>query len=143
MLIQQISVFIENKPGRMAEILEVLAESKIDISALSLADTSDFGILRLIVDQPEAAMLALKESGVVVKSTEVLAVSMDDQPGGLAGVLRTIADAGLSVEYMYAFVGKLDGKALVVLRLDHPENAMATLRDAGLAVMDAKDVYRL
>lgn len=143
MLIQQISVFIENKAGRLAEALEVLAQNKIDISALSLADTSDFGILRLIVDKPDEAMKALREHGVIVKSTEVLAVSMDDQPGGLAGVLRAVSDAGLFIEYMYAFVGKLDGKALVVLRLDQPEAAIETLRKAGLAVMDAKDVYRL
>ena len=143
MLIQQISVFIENQPGRLAEVTDVLAESTVDITALSLADTSDFGILRLIVDKPDAAQMALKEAGLIVKSTEVLAVAMDDQPGGLSAVLHTISNAGISVEYMYAFVSKTDGKAVVVMRVDNLESAMTVLKKDRNSTVSARDIYNM
>lgn len=143
MLIQQISVFIENQPGRLTEVADVLAQSKVDITALSLADTSDFGILRLIVDQPEEARKALTDNGFIVKSTDVLAVAMDDRPGGLASVLRTIKDAHISIEYMYAFVGKQDGKAVVVLRVSDLDGAAAALQNDSKASVSARDIYNL
>lgn len=143
MLIQQISVFIENQPGRLTEVADLLAQSKVDITALSLADTSDFGILRLIVDQPDVAQQALREGGFIVKSTEVLAVAMTDQPGGLASVLKTIADAGISIEYMYAFVGKQDGKAVVVMRVNDLEGAVASLKNDGKTLVSARDIYNM
>ena len=143
MLIEQISVFIENQPGKLSEVTDILAQHQIDISALSLADTSDFGILRLIVDKPELAHQVLTEQGMVVKQTRVLAVSMADRPGGLAGVLRRITDSGLSIEYMYAFVGKQDGKAVVVMRVNNPEAALEALSKADGAVGNPRDIYRL
>ena len=143
MLIKQISVFIENRPGSLANVTEALAASQVDIIALSLADTSEFGILRLIVDKPDEAKTALREAGLIVKSSDVLAVAMDDRPGGLAGVVRLIADAGLSIEYMYAFVGKKDGKAVVVVRVNNLEAAMTALNKDGSTIVTARDIYNL
>ena len=143
MLISQISVFVENKPGHLCEVTDILAESKVDITALSLADTSDFGILRLIVDKPDVAQMALREKGFIVKSTDVLAVAMDDQPGGLTSVLHTINTANISIEYMYAFVGKRDGKAVVVIRVNDLEGAAAALQNDATTLVSARDIYNL
>lgn len=143
MLISQISVFIENRPGRLVEVTDVLAQNKIDITALSLADTSEFGILRLIVDQPDLAQTVLRENGFAVKMTQVVAVAMEDLPGGLGAILHSIAKASVSVEYMYAFVGKQDGKAVVVLRTSDLDAAVAALQSDNHAVVSARDVYRL
>lgn len=143
MLIKQISVFIENQPGRLTEVTEVLAQNKVDITALSLADTSEFGILRLIVDKPDAAQMALREAGFAVKVTEVLAVAMDDQPGGLAAVLNAIKEAGISIEYMYAFVGKKEGKAVVVMRVSDLEAAVTALQHDSKTTVNARDIYNL
>lgn len=143
MLISQISVFIENRPGRLVEVTELLSQHKVDITALSLADTSEFGILRLIVDQPELAQSTLREGGFAVKTTQVLAVSMEDRPGGLSGVLATIAAAGLSVEYMYAFVGKQDGKAAMVVRASDLEAATKALAQDGRGLVSARGIYNL
>jgi hypothetical protein len=143
MLIQQISVFIENQPGRLTEVTDVLTKSNVDITALSLADTSDFGILRLIVDKPDVAQMALRESGFVVKSTEVLAVAMDDQPGGLSSVLHAMTDSGVTIEYMYAFVGKREGKAVVVMRVGDLERAIAALKNDNRTIVNARDIYNL
>ena len=98
MIIKQLSVFVENKPGRIASIVDVLGKNDIDISALSLADTTDFGIMRMIVDQHDAAKIALREAGITVKSTDVLAVRMQDQPGGLASVLAVLSEANIGIE---------------------------------------------
>ena len=102
MIIKQISVFVENKKGRLAAITDILAENDVDISALSLADTSDFGILRLIVDKPDVAQEALTKAGVTVKITDVIAVVMDDVPGGVAQALKVVSDNDISIEYMYS-----------------------------------------
>lgn len=143
MLINQISVFIENQPGRLTEVTEVLAQNKVDITALSLADTSEFGILRLIVDKPDVAQMALREAGFAVKATDVLAVAMDDQPGGLSAVLRIIKEAGISIEYMYAFVGKKEGKAVVVMRVSDLEAAVTALQHERKTTVNARDIYNL
>ena len=105
MLIKQISVFVENAPGSLSEVTKALGESGIDMSALSLADTSEFGILRLIVNDPDKACEVLREQHFIVKQNDVLAAVIDDRPGGLTGVLDILADVNVSVEYMYAFVG--------------------------------------
>ncbi len=143
MLVQQISVFIENQPGRLEEVARILGQSGVDITALSLADTAEFGILRLIVDKPDRAQEALREAGLIVKVTEVLAVAMEDQPGGLASVLHHISQAGVTIEYMYAFVGKQDGKAVVVMRVgDLPAAAKALEKNLATPVT-ARDIYHL
>lgn len=141
MVSKQISIFIENSPGSLAAVTEVLAKSEVDIIALSLADTSEFGILRLIVDQPQRAQEALRAAGLIVKVSDVLAVGMDDRPGGLAGVVRQVTDAGLSIEYLYAFVSKQDGKAVVVMQLNDLAAAAALLNGDTSAAVHARDIY--
>lgn len=109
MLIKQISVFIENMPGKLGEVTQVLGENGIDMSALSLADTTDFGILRLIVNDPDKACQVLRNHDFIVKQSDVVAAVIDDRPGGLTAVLQILSGAQVSVEYMYAFVGNQDG----------------------------------
>ncbi len=137
MKIRQISVFIENKVGRIMDITEVLGRNNINIRALSLADTSDFGILRMIVDQREKALKALKEKGFIVKDTEVVAVEVPDRPGGLAKVLEVLTEAGINVEYMYAFFEKPEDKALLIFRFEDPDSAISALTRRGVQVVDA------
>ena len=143
MLIKQLSVFIENKPGRLADVVDALGKNDIDISALSLADTSDYGILRLIVNKPEAAAIVLREIGVVVKITDVLTVAMDDTPGGLSKILEIFVKSDIHVDYMYAFVGSATNKALMVVKVSDTDAATKALADAGISTADTKDIYRL
>lgn len=118
---KQISVFAENKPGRLLSIVELLSNSDIDIRALSLADTADFGIARMIVSDTEKALSTLRENGYAVKCTEVLSVNMDDTPGGLSKILKVLEKNSISVEYLYAFAENSGAK--VVMRVDNPEKA--------------------
>ncbi len=143
MRLKQISVFLENKAGRLWEMTETLKERDLNIRALSLADTSDFGILRMIVNRPDEAFAALKEKGFSVAVTEVLAVEVPDRPGGLSGVLKVLAAAGMNVEYMYAFVEKKAGNAVVVLRVEDIDRAVSSLSGAGVTILRAKEVYNL
>lgn len=143
MLIKQISVFMENRPGRLLDVTEILGKAGIDMSALSLADTSDFGILRLIVNDPDKACAVLREQDYIVKQNDVLAAVIDDRPGGLTAMLQVLAAAGIAVEYMYAFVGSKDGHAVVVLRPDDAQAALKVLEENKVSVLDPKDIYRL
>ena len=133
-MVKQISVFLENKSGRLAEVTEILAKNDIDIRALSIADTADFGILRLIVNNPEKAETILKEKGFAVKITDVLAINVDDTPGALAKVLKILNDAGLSVEYLYAFIGNAEKSALVMLRVEDNASALKVLLDNNVKI---------
>lgn len=141
MLIKQISVFVENKEGRLAEITEKIAAAGVDIRALSIADTTDFGILRLIVDRPEETEKALREAGFTVSVTNVIAVGIDDVPGGFAKPMRVLADAHIDVEYMYAFISRDTKKAYVILRVNDNENAARVLADAGIVLLDEGGFY--
>ncbi|MGE5239986.1 MAG: ACT domain-containing protein [Chloroflexota bacterium] len=143
MKVEQISAFIENKSGRLAEVAGILAEAGINIRALALAETSDFGILRLIVNDTEKARQALKDAGFTVSKTEVVAVEVPDRPGGLAIILNTIRDAGINVEYMYAFVEKSGENAIVIFRFDEIGKAVATLREAGIRILTGEEIYSL
>ncbi|MFA6308153.1 MAG: ACT domain-containing protein [Clostridia bacterium] len=143
MLVKQISVFIENKSGRLAEITRLLGENNIDISALSIADTTDFGILRLIVSDPQKAEYVLKKESFTVSCTSVIAISVIDKPGGLSGALEILDKNLISIEYMYAFVGKRENVALVILRVENPEKAVQVLENSGVKVLSSSDVYRL
>ena len=143
MLTNQLSVFIENKPGRLSAALDVLAKGGVDISALSLADTSEYGILRLIVSDNDKAKAVLKDAGIIVKITPVLAISMNDVPGGLSHILEIFANNSINVDYMYAFVGKESGKAITVVKVPDPFAAEAALASGGIDTTDAKDIYRL
>ena len=131
MLLKQLSVFVENQPGRLSAIINRLAENHVNLSALSLADTSGFGVLRLIADKPEIAQEALREEGVISQSTDVLAVAIDDTPGSLTCVLDLLSENGISVEYMYAFSAKQENKALMVFKVDALQKAEELLRAKG------------
>ena len=143
MIVRQLSVFLENKPGRLCAATDALAREGINLSALTLADTSEFGILRLLVDQPDRAKEILTESGVTVRLTDVLAVAMDDAPGGAVGILHLLSEAGLNIEYMYACVGRVSGKAIMVIRTDDPTAATEILRKAGYGDINPAEVYRI
>lgn len=143
MTLKQLSVFVENKKGRLASITRKIADNDIDIRVLSLADTKDFGILRLIVSDAEKAKNILNESGVIVKITDVLAVVMTDCPGGAADVLSLMYDNGIEVEYMYACAGKITGQALMILRTSDHARAEKLLSEKGYDKTKAGDIYRI
>jgi hypothetical protein len=143
MKVEQISIFLENKSGRLADVAGVLAGAGINIRALSLADTTDFGILRLIVNDTEKAKMVLKENGFTVGKTEVIAVEVSDRPGGLAEILNVIRDNSINVEYMYAFVQKSGGNAIIIFRFDELEKAIGTLQKAGINILRGEEVYAL
>lgn len=137
---EQLSIYVENEPGRLAEVVAALAENNVNLRALSLADTKDFGFLRLITDRPEEAKKALSAKGFSAEVTEVLAVEVPDKPGGLSRILTAFAEAGLNVEYMYAFVGQLaGGGAVVIFRLNDLDRAQAAIpADAGRVIPKAE-----
>ena len=143
MKVKQLSIFMENRAGRLADIMRVLGDARINIRALSLADTSDFGILRLIVNNVDQAMKVLKDSHHTVSLTDVIAVEVPDKPGGLASVLEPLRDAGVNVEYMYAFVEKATDKAVVIFRFEDLDAAVRVLGKAGVSVLPAETVYKL
>lgn len=143
MKVEQISVFVENTSGRLAEVADVLARGGVNIRALALADTADFGILRLIVDETEQAKKVLREGGFTVGKTEVVAVEVPDRPGGLAGILAALRGKGINVEYMYAFVRKSGEHAVVIFRFDEIDKAIETLQKAGVRVLAGEEVHAL
>ena len=140
---KQISVFLENRSGHLAGVLGILSSIGANIRALSLADTNDFGILRLIVDKPDEALAALKSGHFTVLSTDVLAVEVPDRPGGLQGILEVLAAADVNVEYMYAFVTRKTEKAVVIFRFEDADEAFAALQKAGVSVLDENAVHDL
>jgi hypothetical protein len=143
MKVEQISIFLENKSGRLAEVTDLLAKSGINIRALALADTADFGILRLILNDSERAKKVLKENGFTVGKTEVIAVEVPDRPGGLAGILKALKGEGINVEYMYAFVQKSGENAIIIFRFDDIEKAIVVLQRAGVRILKGEEVYTL
>ena len=140
MQIKQLSIFVENKAGRLAEITAVLAEANVDIRAISIADTSDFGILRLIVDHPDEAVEALKKAGMTVSLTSVIAIGIHDRPGEFAKAMRILADEHIAIEYMYAFISRDKGKAFVILRVDDDQRAVSGLQDSGITILTAEEI---
>ncbi len=143
MLVEQISAFIENKTGRLSEIADVLAANNIDISALSLADTDEYGVLRMIVNNPHKAKQVLADSGVIGKVTNVLAVALEDRPGGFAEALKVLTDAGIEVKYMYACISHEKGKALMILSVDDPVKANDIISDTEKGNVDPTSIYRI
>ncbi|MGA1843798.1 MAG: ACT domain-containing protein [bacterium] len=145
MRVQQISIFLENKSGRLSEVARVLGDNGINIRALSLADTTDFGILRLIVNDTEKASAVLKKNGFTVGKTEVIAVEVEDRPGGLAKILEILNKETINVEYMYAFVERSRNNAVIIFRFDDQniDRAIKLLKDAGIAVLKGENVYTL
>jgi hypothetical protein len=135
MKISQLSIFIENKPGHLAAPCALLAEAGINILTLTLADTQRFGILRLILVEWRKAKTILEHAGFVVKTTEVVAVQIEDRPGGLNKLLQIVENAGVNIEYMYAFTARTGGKAVMVLRLDDTDRGIAALAEKGINVL--------
>lgn len=145
MFIKQLSVFVENKSGRLAEITSILAAAGIDIRALSVADTTNFGILRIIVDKPTAAEKALKNAGLTVSLTDVIAIGIQDRPGGFAAAMKALHAVGVSVEYMYAFISRDEGRACVILRCSESENnaAIKALEAAKIEILGEDRIYTM
>jgi len=143
MQVEQISVFLENKPGGLSYVTKVLKDANINIRALSLADTSDFGVLRLIVDKVDSAKEVLKENGFTVDRTTVIAVEVPDRPGGLHSILDLLAKEGINVEYMYAFVERSGENAVIIFRFDSVEKAIDVLLENGFTVLPGEKVYGL
>jgi len=143
MFVQQISVFVENKKGRLADITKVLAENNIDISAISIADTANFGVLRMIVNETEKAVQVIREAGYTVSITEVLAVEMEDKPGGLHKVLELLGKESISVEYLYSFVRCPSEKALILFKVDNPQKTVDVLRRGHFRVLSFDEVKAL
>ena len=142
MLVKQVSAFIENKTGRLNEIADILSENNIDISAPSLADTTDYGIVRMIVSDPDAAVTALRESGVICKITDTLAIAIDDIPGGFANALHVLTDNGMEIKYMYACIGHTKGKALMIVSVDDPHKAEELVLNTKYGQVNPSDIYR-
>ncbi len=142
-MVKQISIFLENKCGRLVRVTQVLGEAGINIRALSIADTSDFGILRLIVDQPDKALKVLKEKGFMATATEVIAVEVPDIPGGLAAVLSYLEQASINIEYLYSFVEKPAKDALILMRVENIAEALRVLQENNVPVIEGERIYAM
>jgi hypothetical protein len=143
MFVKQISVFLENKPGRLAMVTDALFQNDIDISAISIADTTQFGILRMIVDNPDKAVTVIKEAGFPVSTTDVLAVQVADSPGGLNEALKVLEQAGVSVEYIYSFLKRSAEKALILFRTENPSKAINVLEGSGFKLYSNGEIASL
>ncbi len=143
MIIKQLSIFVENKKGRLADITEIISKSGANIRALSIADTTDFGILRLIVDKPDEAAAALKDAGVTVSVTNVIAIGIDDTPGAFSVPMRILSDADIDVEYMYAFITRKSEKAYVILRVADNDAAAKVLLAKGVELLDEEGFHAM
>ena len=133
-MLKQISAFVENKPGRLMEILKALASANVDLKALSLADTTDFGVIRMIVSYNELAKKVLKEDGVVVRITDITAVAVPDEPGALLDALKLLSDNDIAIEYMYAFGEKLGNSSVIAIRTEDPEKTEEVLKAGGIVI---------
>lgn len=143
MQVRQISVFMENRAGRLQEITGILAKANINLRALSLADTSDFGILRLIVDRPDDAVKILRNEGFTIRENTVIACAIADQPGGLNSILTVLTKQGISIEYMYGFLGKHKDEAVMIIRVENAEKAIETLLEAGFTLLKGEQIYSM
>ena len=143
MKITQLSVFLQNQKGCLYDIIKILGDAGIDIKTLTLAESREFGVLRLIVDQPEEALKRLRAEKHVASLTEIVAVEVEDRPGGLAKVLKVFSDHGINIEYMYAVVEKNANKAIMVFRFDDMDKAIAALSKNNIRVICGKDIIHL
>lgn len=141
MKLPQLSVFLENRPGSLMEPLKVLADANINLVSISLADTEQFGILRLVLKDWEFAKSVLEKDGWVVNVSDVVAVDVDDQPGGLAQMLGILAEAGINIEYMYAFALRRNVRAVLLFRFEDPDAAIEILQKAGIGIVQEADMY--
>ena len=143
MKVRQVSVFLENRSGRMAKITTVLGNAGINIRAMSLADTSDFGILRLVMTDTDKGVAILKKNSFTVKVTDVIAVAIPDQPGALGDLLSVIESAGLNLEYVYVLNQTNPEKAVLIIRFDDPDKALEIMNEKGLSVLGEKSVLEM
>ena len=143
MQVRQISVFMENRAGRLQEITGILAKTKINIRALTLADTSDFGILRLIVDRAEDTVKILRDEGFTIRENVVIACVISDDPGGLNAILNSLAKEGISIEYMYGFLGKHEHEAVMIIRVEETEKAIELLLEDGFTLLKGEKIYSM
>lgn len=141
MLVKQISVFVQNEPGRLSFITKLMAENRIDIRSISISDTVDFGILRLIVNDPEKCEQVLKQNGFTVSITNVIAVGIPDEPGALAKVFSLADENGVNIEYVYAFISHTTQDACIIMRVNNGEEAIKVLQEKGVKVLSAEEVY--
>jgi hypothetical protein len=141
MKVEQISIFLENKPGALESVMRLLKDANINIRSLSLADTSDFGILRLIVNDTNKALKVLNDNGLRVSRTSVVAVEVPDRPGGLHSILAVLAQHGINVEYLYAFIEKSGENAVIIFSFDSPDDAVDVLLKNGFAVLPGERLY--
>ncbi len=140
---EQISIFLENKAGRLSEVTGILSQNHVNIRALAVADTTDFGVLRLIVDNNSKAEEVLRNAGFTVRKTKVVAVEVKDQPGGLHSILDMLYRAGINVEYMYAFVRQSGNNAVMIFRFDQPEEAIRVLSENNVAIVEGSRLYSM
>ena len=143
MKVQQISVFLENKAGRLANVAQVLKENKVNIRALTIADTSDFGILRMIVNQPDVAYDVLKKAGFTVKRNPVIAVEIDDREGVFYEIMKLCDENGLNIEYTYSFVEQYSTKAILFLRFEDTDKAIELFRKNGYKILTAEEIRKI
>ena len=143
MFIKQVSVFVENESGKLSECLDILGENKIDIRALSIADTKDFGILRLIVDKPNEAKDLLKAKNYVVKVNDVVAIRISNEPGGLMKALHILKDSNIQIEYLYAFVGDSKESASVMLKVSDNEKTIELLKNNNIEFIEAEEIQTI
>lgn len=141
MKLPQLSVFLENRPGSLMEPLQALAKAGINLVSISLADTEQFGILRLVLQDWEHAKRVLEQDGWVANVSDVVAVDVDDQPGGLVKMLATLSEAGINIEYMYAFALRRNVKAVLLFRFEDPDAAIEVLNTAGIPILAETDLY--
>ena len=142
-MVKQISIFVSNEKGGMSRITKILADNKIDIRALSIADTADYGVLRLIVDRPDDALFCLKQQGVTASLTDVLAVSVPDVPGGLYSIMQALTDGGIDIDYIYAFLHPKKDQACVIIRAEEDKKAVEALASHGVSVIESGDIYSI
>ena len=140
-MIEQVSVFLENETGHLASLAHALADADINMRALMVADTSEFGVVRILCDRPRAARAALEQAGFGVSITRVIAIEMPDRPGGLAEAVQTLSDAGVNIEYMYAFVEPGAKAAVDIARVNDPDRAASALDAAGIRCLSADELY--
>ena len=143
MAVKQISIFIENKEGRIKKAIDTLAQQNINIRALSIADTTKYGILRLIVSDNKKAIAALEDNGFVVRENEVIIIAVPDEPNGLNSTLAVFDEKGINLEYLYAFVSSKTGEAIVVMRLENMDQAIEALQDSDVSILDENDIKNL
>lgn len=143
MKITQISVFLENKKGRLYEVCSLLGKNNVNIYALTIAETENFGVLRIVVDKSDLAVKVLKQNNFVANITEVVAVEVADQPGGLAAILKILVDNDISVEYMYGFVEKFSDKAILVFRFEDTDKAQKILIGSNIKIVTKKEIEGL